>query len=32
MELVSARPLRFQPLITLRPKDGIQIRLKDTQL
>lgn len=27
MELVSSRPLRFQPLITLRPKGGIPIRL-----
>jgi len=29
MELVSGKPLKFQPLITLRPKDGIQVRLRD---
>lgn len=28
MELVSRRPLRFQPLITLRPKDGIRVKLQ----
>jgi cytochrome P450 len=28
MELVSRRPLKFQPLITLRPKDGIRVRLR----
>jgi cytochrome P450 len=28
MELVSQRPLRFQPLITLRPKNGIRVRLR----
>jgi cytochrome P450 len=28
MELVSARPLRFQPLITLHPKGGIPVRLR----
>jgi len=28
MELVSKKTLKFQPLITLRPKDGIQVRLK----
>jgi len=28
MELVSRRPLRFQPLITLRPKEGIPVRLR----
>jgi cytochrome P450 len=28
MELVSKPPLRFQPLITLRPKDGIWVRLR----
>ena len=28
MELVSRRKMRFQPLITLRPKDGIRVRLR----
>ena len=28
MELVSQRPPEFQPLITLRPKDGIRVRLQ----
>jgi len=28
MELVSRRPVRFQPLITLRPKGGIRVRLR----
>jgi cytochrome P450 len=28
MELVSQRPLKFQPLITLRPKGGIPVRLR----
>jgi cytochrome P450 len=28
MELVSRRPMKFQPLITLRPKNGIRVRLR----
>jgi cytochrome P450 len=28
MKLVSNGPLKFQPLITLRPKDGIRVRLR----
>jgi cytochrome P450 len=28
MELVSSRKMKFQPLITLRPKGGIQVRLR----
>jgi cytochrome P450 len=28
MELLSRRPVRFQPLLTLRPRDGIRVRLR----
>ena len=28
MELVSPKPIRFQPLITLRPKGGIRVKLR----
>ena len=28
MNLVSRRPVKFQPLITLRPKGGIEVRLR----
>jgi len=27
MELISRKPVKLQPLITLRPKDGIRVRL-----